>query len=125
MRRHDDVIEVTCDRDEAPSRFTWRGALWRVLAVENRWNETGAWWAGRAARLARGELDERADDGFDVPDEGIPAGHPAEGEGDSDLLDEVVVWRVEAANGMPGSRGVYELAHAPTRAQWRLRGVLD
>lgn len=104
MRRHDDPIEVTCDRDEAPSRFTWRGALWRILAVENSWHETGPWWTGPAVRAARGEsVDEEA----------------------GDLLDEITVWRVEAANGLPGSRGVYEIAHAPARGRWQLRGVLD
>ncbi|MBO1031556.1 hypothetical protein IPV09_09430 [Tessaracoccus sp. SD287] len=105
MRRRDDPIEVTCDRHDAPSRFSWRGALWRVLAVENRWVETGSWWTGAQVRAARGEhLD---------PDD------------DADLLDEVTVWRVEAANGLPGSRGIYELAHSPTRGRWQLRGVLD
>lgn len=105
MRRRDDPIEVTCDRHDAPSRFTWRGALWRVLTVENRWIETGSWWTGAQVRAARGEqldLDE-----------------------DADLLDEVTVWRIEAANGLPGSRGVYELAHSPARGRWQLRGVMD
>ncbi|MCT1458891.1 DUF6504 family protein [Aestuariimicrobium sp. p3-SID1156] len=111
MRRHDDQIEVTCDRDGAPSRFRWRGALWRVLAVENHWNETGSWWTGPAVRAARGEDVE----GSDLEVELVGG----------DLLDELVVWRVEAANGLPGSRGIYELAHAPARAAWQLKGVLD
>ena len=105
MRRRDDPIEVTCDRQDAPSRFIWRGALWRVLAVENRWVETGSWWTGAQVRAARGEH-------LDLDD-------------DADLLDEVTVWRVEAANGLPGSRGIYELAHSPTLGRWQLRGVLD
>ncbi|MGD8215103.1 DUF6504 family protein [Aestuariimicrobium sp. Y1814] len=111
MRRHDDPIEVTCDRHNAPSRFFWRGALWRVLTVENRWVETGPWWTGAQARAARGENVD-LDLGQD----------PGQG---ADLLDEVSVWRVEAANGLPGSRGVYELAHSPTRGRWLLRGVVD
>lgn len=106
MRRRDDPIEVTCDREDVPHRFTWRGALWRVLAVENRWIETGSWWTGAQVRAARGEQDAG-------PDE------------DSDLLDEVTVWRIEAANGLPGSRGIYELAHSPARGRWQLRGVVD
>ena len=114
MRRHDDQIEVTCDRDDAPGRFTWRGALWRVLAVENRWNETGPWWTGPAVRAARGEHVQ----GEQVQDEQT-------GDGPDDLLEELVIWRVEAANGLPGSRGVYELAHSPERGSWRLRGVVD
>ncbi|MGD7731975.1 DUF6504 family protein [Propionibacteriaceae bacterium G57] len=108
MRRHDDPVEVSCDRDEAPSRFIWRGALWRVLAVEGHWIETGSWWTSAPVRAARGEQVEVLDEA-----------------GGDDLIGEVNVWRVEAANGMPGSRGIYELAHAPSRAAWQLRGVVD
>lgn len=137
MRRRDEAIEVTCDRDGAPSRFGWRGALWRVLAVENRWVETGSWWTSSSVRAARGE--HVADDTLadpSLPDQFL-AGQSLAGQSlaerlehrspadDGDLLDEITVWRVEVANGLPGSRGVYELAHAPARGQWRLRGVLD
>lgn len=108
MRRHDDSIEVSCDREGAPRRFQWRGALWRVLAVENHWTETGSWWNNPLVRAARGEQ--------------VDLSQVREGD---DLLEEVVVWRVEAANGLPGSRGVYELAHSRARAGWQLRGVLD
>ena len=127
MRRRDEAIEVTCDRDGAPSRFGWRGALWRVLAVENRWVETGSWWTSSLVRAARGE--HAADD--NLPEQSLTGQSLAERleqlspADDGDLLDEITVWRVEVANGLPGSRGVYELAHAPARGQWRLRGVLD
>jgi len=105
MRRHDDPIEVST-RDEAPQRFIWRGALWRVLEVQSCWRETGLWWTGPAARAARGDQ---------IDDDQIR----------SDLLEEITVWRVEAVNGLPGSRGIYDLVHASAHAQWRLQGVHD
>lgn len=33
------------------------------------------------------------------------------------------VWRVLAADGREGQHGVYELAHAASTGQWRLRSV--
>lgn len=97
MRRCDDPIEVRLGRvgeDEGPGQFLWRNRLWRVLAVQQRWIESGSWW-------------EQAESGSE------------------DLLREREVWRVEAANGRAGSRGVYELAHALADGSWRLRAVVD
>lgn len=124
MRRYDEVIEVRQGRIgegisgiepttvEGPAQFIWRDRLWRVLGVQARWVESGAWWAGPGVRAARGESWE---------DEAEPVG---------DLLCDQEVWRVEAANGRAGSRGVYELAHrwsgdVPADDAWQLRAVVD
>ena len=98
--------------------------MWRVLAVENRWIETGSWWTGAQVRAARGEQVIMAPPGWSTP-ASTEVKPVAEAPDDADLLDEVIVWRVEAANGLPGSRGVYELAHSPARGRWQLRGVMD
>lgn len=119
MRRYDEPIEVRRGRigegisgieptdDEGPAQFLWRGRLWRVLGVQGRWVESGPWWAGPSVRAARGESWE------------------AEPEPSGDLLCEQEVWRVEAANGREGSRGVYELANAWADDAWQLRSVVD
>lgn len=142
MRRHDDPIQVRLGRDDDPIQFIWREQLWRVLSIESHWIESGSWWTGPAVRAARGQ-DEGSHGGarhlqvvgsvrFDdvaLGGQG-PGGRPersgdtaADGEGD--LLCESEVWRVEAANGMAGSRGIYELAHAVHTGAWQLRGVMD
>lgn len=119
MRRWDEPIEVrrgcigegvagiTSDV-EGPSQFLWRDRLWRVLDVQSRWVESGAWWNAPAARAVRG----------DAPDDLVLD------DGD-DLLCETEVWRVEAASGRMFSRGVYELANALGDGTWRLRAVVD
>lgn len=121
MRRHDDPIEVRHgrigegilglegDQLEGPAQFLWRNRLWRVLGVQSRWIESGQWWTGPGVRAARGESLDEAD----------------EADGGGDLLCEQEVWRVEAANGREGSRGVYELAHAWATDSWQLRAVVD
>ena len=122
MRRYDETIDVRSGRigegvrdlddellaayPEGPAQFVWRRRLWRVLGVQARWVESDAWWNGPAARAARG------DDADDADPEG-------------DVLCEHEIWRVEAANGRDGSRGIYELAHAWSDGSWRLRGVSD
>ncbi|WP_203566904.1 DUF6504 family protein [Aestuariimicrobium ganziense] len=104
MRRHHDPVQVRLGREEDPVQFVWREQLWRVLAVESRWIESGQWWTSPAVRAARGE---------ELP------------EAENDLLCEIEVWRVEAANGMAGSRGIYELAHTWNDGAWQLRTVVD
>lgn len=104
VRRHHDAVQVRLGREDDPVQFVWREQLWRVLAVEGRWIESGQWWTSSAVRAARGE---------DLVDDG------------ADLLCEIEVWRVEAANGMAGSRGIYELTHAWHDGGWQLRTVVD
>lgn len=152
MRKHDDQVLVRLGRQEDPIQFIWRDQLWRVLAIEGRWVESGSWWTGPAVRAARGGSEPGAGDGdpmgptpersrgsgasfFDTSfdDTSLRGAVASAGVGaalieddvENDLLCELEVWRVEAANGMAGSRGVYELAHALHQGTWRLRGVMD
>lgn len=107
MRNYNESIEVQMGcvgDDEGPERFLWRNRLWRVLGVQSRWIESGEWWNGPAVRAARG-------------DEALAES--------SDLLCEQELWRVEAANGLAGSRGIYELAHVWSDGSWQLRSVVD
>ncbi|MFC6397399.1 DUF6504 family protein [Luteococcus sanguinis] len=124
MRRYEETIEVRRGRIgegisglepttlEGPAQFIWRDRLWRVLEVQARWVESGAWWTGPGVRAARGEDWEHELDGAVVGSGG-------------DLLCEQEVWRVEAANGRAGSRGVYELANVGADDAWLLRAVVD
>ena len=112
MRRFDERIEVRLGRvgeQEGPSQFLWRNRLWRVLALQERWIESGAWWDSPRARAVRGDW---------------TAGSPDEG-ADADLLCEREVWRVEAANGRSFSRGIYELVNQLSDGSWQLRAVMD
>lgn len=115
MRRRNDPIDVRTGRSDDPVQFVWRDRLWRVLGVEHHWVESGQWWNGPLVRAARGD-EVRHRDGFDLT---------TEVEAEGDLLCEVEVWRVEAANGMAGSRGIYEIAHAFHTGQWQMRTVVD
>jgi hypothetical protein len=106
-----------------PAQFLWRGQLWRVLAIESRWIESGEWWTSSQVRAARGDDDwehQRLGGGTAT----MSRQHPGPGD-DADLLRESEVWRVEAANGMAGSRGIYELAHRFHDGAWQLRTVID
>ena len=69
MRRHDDPIQVRLGRENEPAQFIWRDRLWRVLAVEVHWIESGAWWTGPAVRAARGQ--DAGEQGSTPPD-GVP-----------------------------------------------------
>lgn len=107
MRRYDETIDVRHGRvgsEEGPAQFLWRNKLWKVCDIQHRWSETADWWNGADVRAARGE-----------------SGNP----GDGDLLVEQEIWRVVAADGRTGYRGVYELGHRWNDGQWVLRGVVD
>ena len=121
MRRRGDEIEVRLGRMDDPAQFVWRQQLWRVLAIESRWIESGEWWTSSQVRQARGE--EWVSSGSSS--ERLVGSTDAEAGESGDLLRESEVWRVEAANGMAGSRGVYELAHCVHDGAWRLRAVID
>lgn len=142
MRKYDDAIDVRSGQigagiggldaetlaahPEGPAHFIWRNRLWRVLGVQARWIESGPWWNGPAVRAARGEdsVHQAARTGTALLEAGAFTDlDPTDF--DHDLLCEQEVWRVEAANGAAGSRGVYELAHAWADGSWRLRGVVD
>lgn len=89
-----------------PQMFVWRGRLYVVGAILERWQTRADWW-----RTAQGE-------------DGASRGpHLAAG------ALEQTVWRVEAAAGRQGGRGVYELACTPTgdsgAPDWTLLRVAD
>ncbi len=88
-----------------PDAFVWRGRLYVVRAVLDRWQERRPWWR-----------DAREREGSDV------------------LTDarERQVWRVEASPGRFAGVGVYDLcadragsAGAGAGSQWRLLRVAD
>ena len=81
-----------------PDAFVWRGRLYVVRAVLDRWQERRPWW--RDAR---------------------------ERDGGSDVLTDArerQVWRVEASAGRLCGVGVYDLG-ADHGDQWRLLRVAD
>lgn len=108
MRVYEEAIEVRNGEvagSEGPAQFLWRNKLWSVRSVETRWVVTGPWWDSAAARAVR---------------DGSVDGGDAEG-----TLVEEEVWRVVAANGRTGTRGVYELTHVVPTGAWRLSRVVD
>lgn len=113
MRQYDDEVEVRRE-DGRPDQFLWRGRLWKVRSVVVRWVETGAWWSSAPVRAVLGAADP------------APAVMPGQGVG-HDLLDERVVWRVEAARpgGSPGSAGTFDLVHEVAHGRWRLVSCAD
>ncbi len=40
------ALEVALGKANAPDRFTWRGRIYRVKEVQERWRLVGAWWDG-------------------------------------------------------------------------------
>lgn len=108
-RCHADPVEVV-RRDDEPRQFLWRGRLYVVCTVLDRWVESVPWWRGSAvtalhtgAACARGA--------------GIPGG--------LGLVDDREVWRVEAAAGRIGRRGVFDLTLLPDDGRWLLTRVHD
>ncbi len=130
MRCYDEIIDVRpglVDGAEAPAQFLWRNRLWMVRCVQTRWVETGAWWDGAAARAVRG--DDPDDSSSSTTSSSATSASASSSSArlvtDDDVLAEEEVWRVVAADGREGHHGVYELAHACSTGQWRLRTVMD
>jgi len=113
VRRYEEPIEVREGAREdltpglgevagrGPNAFVWRGRLYVVRAVLDRWQERRPWWR-----------DAREREGSDV------------------LTDarERQVWRVEASAGRLAGIGVYDLCADPASqaaSQWRLLRVAD
>lgn len=117
MRQYDDLVEVQrgqVQQQEAPAHFLWRGHLWRVCEVVSHWVETGAWWEHDEVQALLGvEADPRSGE----------QAHPGVSMGT--LLGEREVWRVEAAQGRHGHRGVFDLGFDWSSGQWRLLGCQD
>lgn len=114
MRRYDDPVDVRRgpvpgSGQDGPEQFLWRGRLWKVRAVVAHWVETPPWWqSAGASALAGGDV-------------------VAPGAGESDLLTEREVWRVEAGRGaLQGSAGgVFDLSFDGSDGCWQLVGCVD
>ena len=120
VRRYDEPIEVRETRDDvipAPDAFVWRGRLYVVRAVLDRWKERRPWW-----RDVHDHYDRR--DRRDQRDQGA---RPQPGQAGTDVLTdarEQLVWRVEASAGRLAAVGVFDLGLTPER-QWTLLRVAD
>ena len=114
VRRYDEPIEVRETPDDvtpAPDAFVWRGRLYVVRAVLDRWKERRPWW-----RDVHDQYDRRDHQGRHQP---APTG--------TDVLTdarEQLVWRVEASAGRLAAVGVFDLGLTPER-QWTLLRVAD
>lgn len=118
MRRYDDPVEVRRGmvdssgvQVEGPEQFLWRGRLWKVCDVLAHWVETGPWWQSSGVHAVLG-----ADDSGSAP---------AAGAAHHDLLAEREVWRVEAARGIAGRHGVFDLVFDWTQGSWALTRCVD
>ena len=124
MRRYDDSVEVRrglVDGVEGPEQFVWRDRLWVVCAVVAHWMETGTWWEQPAVQVLLGTdtaAPDRSDPASDLLND-LPGDLPG------DLLGEREVWRVEAARGAAGQRGVFDLSFDWAQGRWRLVCALD
>ncbi len=128
MRRYDEQVAVRlaeggdgpseCALERgAPGSFVWRGRLYVVHAVVDRWIQRRPWW--RRALEPQGAVGVRA------------AGSDSAGSAVALLADlEDELWRVEAAIGRVGrlgdrpGYGVYDLVHTGPD-EWRLLAVVD
>ncbi len=118
MRQYDDPVSVQrgqVQRQEAPAHFVWRGQLWRVCEIVSHWVETGAWWERGEVRALLG-AEDTASSGHLIDRGGVSM---------DALLAEREIWRVEAARGRVGHRGVFDLSVDSSSGQWRLIGCQD
>lgn len=121
-RRYDEPIEVTSalarmPRTSDPEAFIWRGRLFVVRAVVDRWQERRAWWrdVGREIQVRAeggGASPEPARDGSGVSGEvGRAGGDVGSGGGVGAARHERErqVWRVEASAGKAAGTGVFDI----------------
>lgn len=103
-RRVEESIEVRLRPEDGgggeerpPEQFLWRGRLYRVTGVLDRWQERRAWWREATREIPLGT---------------VPTSRQ--------------VWRVEASAGRAGVPGVYDL-EGDERADgpWRLLRTQD
>ena len=154
MRTYDDEVAVRTRDDGSdgvePDAFVWRGRLYAVHLVLDRWVQRRPWWrlafetptgspTGSATGSATGSPSEgpsgalqatRVARGYGADDQVACADGQVAG-ADGDVLTDVEedVWRVEAAVGrardvrLQAGYGVYDLVRSGT--QWRLATVSD
>lgn len=119
MRRYDDPVEVRkgmVGGTEGPEQFLWRGRLWKVCDVLAHWVETGPWWQSPGVHAVLGS-EEPAPTSSAPTSGGVAVQH--------DLVAEREVWRVEAARGLSGGRGVFDLVFDWARGSWQLVRCVD
>ena len=135
-RLHTDAVEVQ-RRDDVPEQFLWRGRLYVVREVLDRWTESGGWWrtaavqslsagdaAGATGPLATAPLPpspkwaQRAW-GEPAPDVDASVGPAGIDDGEQDWF------RVEAGAGRAADTGVYDLCFSWSTGRWALARVLD
>jgi Family of unknown function (DUF6504) len=85
-------------RDGRPARFVWRGRLYIVLRVLERWMVSGEWWKQQ-----------------EEEQEGAEPGEPTDHE----------FWRVEASPGRSVPPATYELRRDIATGSWLLARVWD
>lgn len=119
-RRYDEPIEVTSalartPRTSDPEAFIWRGRLFVVRAVLDRWQERRAWWREVGREVQVREQDGAAGSEPALVGAGV-GGVGAGGSGGSDAGTgatrherERQVWRVEASAGKAAGTGVFDL----------------
>jgi hypothetical protein len=115
-RLFSDPVEVH-RRDDDPDQFLWRGRLYLVREVLDRWTHTGQWWRTAAvAALGSGEASLGP-----APSESAAPVSWEDG--------EQLWWRVEADSGrqaaLSAGRGVYDLCCDSGTGGWTLGRVLD
>lgn len=117
MRQYDDPVTVQrgqVQQQEAPAHFLWRGQLWRVCEIVSHWVQTGAWWEHAEMQALLGVQDSDSDQPDGCGGVSMDA-----------LLAEREIWRVEAARGRLGHRGVFDLSFDWSSGHWRLIGCQD
>lgn len=108
---------MATDRCEPVGGWKERGVTRRYgevldrVAVEDT-SPVAFTWRGRGYRVLQVLGHWREDPGWWRRPDGAPV-----------RIEQTDLWRVEAGNGAPGSRGVYELVHRA--GQWRLDRVWD
>ena len=97
-RVYGEPVEVQTRGDGPPTRFVWRGRLYTVRSILERWVINREWW--------------REPD----PSPAQP-GQPGQ--------PELEFWRVEASAGQDFPIGTYELRYDLAAGTWTLRRVVD
>ncbi len=121
MRTYDEPICVLFS--DRPQQFIWRNRLLLVKEVQGRWSRSTAWWESPRVSAARGDTATPSSLTGATATSATSMGAATDATAETDLLEEMEVWRVEAGNGM--QRGVYELARSVGRDDWVLQAVCD
>lgn len=120
-RRYDEPVEVR-RRDDLPAQFLWRGRLYVVRDVLDRWVETRAWWRSADAQGVYVLSSAPSAGPSAGASEGSGAARPT---GLALDEDERELWRVEATRGRVWGSGVFDLAFDRSTGGWTLVDAVD